>query len=209
MPALPPATRTLLVRTIGSRNGTAWNNRFHLQYSAVPPTTAELTTVCNDVISAWTAHWSAVCPTDVALTAVEIADIASATGASAEVVAATGGIRVGAPMTNQVSCVVSWKINLRYRGGHPRSYLPAGVAADVLTQRLWTTAFVNEMASAAQGFHAALNAITVGANSMAMVAVSYFTNHVLRPTPLVLPITNEVVHDRIDTQRRRLGKETV
>jgi hypothetical protein len=209
MPALPNATRTLLVRAIGSKNTTAWNNRFHLQYSAVPPTEAELLTVCNGVVTAWMTNFAPVCSPDVSLTAVQVADISSATGASNEVSTGVPGTRVGDSMPNQVACVVSWRINLRYRGGHPRSYLPAGVMADVVDKRLWVFAFRSEVLAAAQGFHADLNTIVAGTNSLAMVAVSYFTEHALRPTPLVLPIVSEAVHERVDTQRRRLGKETV
>jgi hypothetical protein len=209
MPRLPDTPRTVLVRTIGSRNGTAWNNTYHLQYSGAPPTDAELDIVCTGIVNAWGLAFALLCPTDVTLTTVQAADIASATGASHELATLAPGTRVGTGMTNQVACVISWKINLRYRGGHPRTYLPAGVATDVLTQRLWENTFIDAATASAATWHSNLNGIVAGLNSFTFVAVSYFTNGALRATPLVLPITSEVVHNRIDTQRRRLGKETV
>jgi len=199
----------VLVRLAGLNQGQPWNNIFHLQYAGGVPTSANLTSLLGSVAAAWAANFASLCQAGVTLTELQAADLASPTGATSTLAAAGVGTRAGTAMPTQVALVISWKIDLRYRGGHPRSYLPAAVLADVTSGHLWTTAFVSEAQSAGQGFQGALNAIAVAPLTFVMVAVSFFTQHALRPTPLVRPVVTALVHDRVDTQRRRLGKERV
>jgi hypothetical protein len=110
-------------------------------------------------------------------------------------------------MALQVALCISWSISDRYRGGHPRTYLPGIDGTFVTGGRLLTTAGHTAYLNAAAGFLTNMNAMTAGGSSWQMCCVRYFSQHQLLANPLVRTITGQSVHGRIDTQRRRLGKE--
>lgn len=207
MPPLPPAPQTLLARIEGSNQGQTFNNIFHLQYTGTVPDAAALTSLAVEFGNAWSTSFQAVLNGDVQRTLVQLVDLSSQTGAQGELSGGAFGGRTGDALPCQVCCVISWHVNLRYRGGHPRTYLPAGVLTDVLTGRTWTGTFLGEVDAAAENFLTQCNALVTGATSYKLAVVSYHTANTLRPTPLTLPINGHAVHSRVDTQRRRLGKE--
>lgn len=191
---------------IGTNQSTPWNNIFYLQYPANPPTIGDLQSIATQVANAWNANIAPIINTSNALNRVECIDIATNTGADGAAVVTHVGTRSGALIPVQVACVFSFHVNVRYRGGHPRMYVPAGVAADVSAGRLWSGAAQTAFATAASGFVTAINAIQLGGSTFFMIMVSYHTAHALRPVPARFPIVGTAVDDRIDTQRRRLGK---
>jgi hypothetical protein len=78
--------------------------------------------------------------------------------------------------------------------------------------------FIGEMNTHFDAFITALNSITSGTFTFVFIALSYYSGShktpenkhpdpVLRPTPLPFPISDGTAHTRVDTQRRRLGKE--
>lgn len=207
MVLLPDAAQIVLVRVTGTNQGTNFQNVFHLQYSGTAPQVADLNTLCSDVLSAWATNFSPLCQAGQALASATAVDLTNRQAASGTATNTTAGSRAGTAMTNQVACVVSWAINHRYRGGHPRSYIPAGVLADVTSGHLWATTFVTSMTNAAGAFRTALNAITISGATYKMVTLSYYSGGVLLPTPVPYTIQGAKVHGRVDTQRRRLGKE--
>lgn len=209
MPALPAATSVLRVRVAGTNQTTLWNNIFYLQYTGTAPQVGDLTTIAGSIATAWTTNIAPLCATSVALTEIDLTDLTSATAATSSTTVTGAGTRAGQALTTNVACVVSWAVNLRYRGGHPRNYMPAGVAADVTAGHLWAGAFVTAMLAGARGFRTALNAITFGSSTMHLILLSYYFNKVLRPSPLPITVTDAKVHGRVDTQRKRLGKESV
>jgi hypothetical protein len=207
VPALPPVANVIHVRLIGSLGNATWNNIFHLQYSGQPPNSAALQTLAGSIATAWIANLGPLAPTVCTLTGATLTDLTSPTSASTAVTLNSVGTRAGTPFSAQVAVVGSWAVNLRRRGGHWRNYWTFGVVADLLNQTQWTPAFAAACQSGLAGFRTALNAMNVGGSPVTLVGVSWFDAHALRPTPLVLPIQGVSVHPRVDTQRRRLGKE--
>jgi hypothetical protein len=74
------------------------------------------------------------------------------------------------------------------------------------------------VSAAMTAFRTGLNATSIGGATVSMVGISYWTRpspdvpkapSVLRPTPLVNPVVAERCGPRIDTQRRRLGREPI
>jgi hypothetical protein len=110
--------------------------------------------------------------------------------------------------------VVSWKTNLHYRGGHGRSYLGGIPTAARVSNQLFTTTFTSALQTSANAFLTAVNAhvINTGNNSQLCILQRFrgMSGIPPKPTPLnppiVSPVTTAVVHSRVDTQRRRLGK---
>jgi hypothetical protein len=207
MTAQPPVAQTVLLRVSGLINGLPWNNLFHVRYTGTAPTPDQMNTIAAQTFDAYNSAFTSFLPSTASLLLVESVDLTSPMANSGQFQGNQAGTRVGTPMQNSLAAVVSWHINYRYRGGHPRTYLPAGVLEDIGAGRLWLDPFPTELGAAALGFRAALNLIQVAPLTFAMVSVSYTLDKAPRPSPMVFVIDNAIVHTRIDSQRRRLGKE--
>lgn len=207
MPPLPPVSSAVKIRLIGTYFFRPWNNIIYAQYSVPTPTAANLSAYASALATVWGTNVAPLCNTAVSLTAIDVIDIASATGASASVSVAIPGTLTGQALPIQAAMVASWHINLRYRGGHPRSYVPAGVPASTVNGNTWTSTFITSAVASMTGFLNGMNGISLGGGSSFMIAVSYHTAHAVRPTPLKNAVQSVSVHPRLDTQRRRLGKE--
>lgn len=208
MPPLPPVAGVVKIRWVGQNNGRPWNNILHAKFSGPAPSVADLTTYANQHATQWANNIASLCFTNTSLTAVQVVDLSSATSNSAEVTTSQAGTRAGpSSLPVNVAMVASENISLRYRGGHPRIYLPAGTNVDVIQGHLWTTTFIAEANAGLGSMLTALNATPIGTGASFLCAVSYRTAHTLRPTPLPFAVNSFIVHPRVDTQRRRLGKE--
>jgi hypothetical protein len=207
MPPLPSAARVIKNRFVGTNGGYPWNCIMHTQYAGSPPTSTDLATYGNALATLWNTNVAPLCATPVSLTSMELVDLSSVTSPSAVVTVSHPGTRVGQGFTAQVALVSSWHANIRYRGGHPRNYWPGGVVTDLSDPSLWSPASRAAFASAFEAFRAGINGTPVAGGTAVLVLVSYRTAHAVRPTPLVTNITSVTVHPRLDSQRRRLGKE--
>ncbi len=207
MPPLPDAAAIVRVRVVGTVNGAPFNNLFHLQYSGSAPSVANLNSVCTDVLTAWQTNFKSLCPSSVVLASADAQDLTNSSAASGTATDTTAGTRSGTAMPNSVAMCITWKINNRYRGGHPRTYLPAGVIADVTGGNRWADAFVTAADTAAAAFLVAMNAISVGGSTYKMVCLSYRRNKVALVPPVPYTIQSSLVDHRPDTQRRRLGRD--
>lgn len=208
MPALPNAPRTLRIRLTGLNQTTIFQHVQYVQYSIVPPLSADLSSFSASVATLWNSFMAPLMNTTVRLNLVETQDISSPTGAFGSSNIVQSGTRAGTPMPVQVAAVATWHVNYHWRGGHPRTYWPAGVQTDVVNGKTWATPFQTAMSSALASYISGMNAITVGGSPVGIFsAVRYFSNNALMGVPLVLPITASSFHTRVDTQRRRLGRE--
>ena len=205
LPLVPSVARFAVS---GTNQGQKWVNVFHAKYSNVPADTPTMNAICQAVhtayLNAFTTLWSANC----ILNTVDGQDLASRTGAIGTFSLTHPGTSAPAiDMPCQVALTLSWTITDRYRGGHPRTYLPGINGQNVTGGRLLTVAGHTTYLNAASAFLTDMNAITAGASSWQMCCVRYFSQHQLLANPLVRLIGGQSVHGRIDTQRRRLGKE--
>jgi len=207
MPPLPPANKILKVRFLGTYGDAKWNCIMHSQYLGSTPTSSDLLTYATSVSGAWSNNIAPLCSNGVTLHQVDAIDLSSPTSASASVIVAAPGTRGPTDLPASVSLVSSWKVNLRYRGGHVRNYWPGGVAADQADTRLWKDTSIAAFTAGFEAFRTAVNALTLAAGATQLVLLSYKSGHVFRPTPLPAVIQSVAVHPRLDTQRRRLGKE--
>jgi len=111
----------------------------------------------------------------------------------------------------QVAVCASWQIPARYRGGKPRWYLP-GITLNALSASYgaailpsWATA----TETALRAFLAAFQDGTANGMDYTWGTLSYFTGNAPRVTPVFRLYTGVIVHERLDSQRRRSGKESV
>lgn len=208
MPPLPPVANVVLLRLSGTNNGMPFNNVFHAQFSGTAPTSDGLVTLAEFLKTAYHDNFAPFMNLGTTVDLVEAVDLTSPTSAVGITTSGpVGGSEAGTLLPLSAALVISWKINLRYRGGHPRTYLPAGTTADVTGGRLWVTTFQTEVNDAATAFRNAMGGLNVAGGIYNLCSVSYRSRNAPRPTPLPFIINANVVHPRVDTQRKRLGKE--
>lgn len=170
---------------------------------------ADAATIATAIRNALNTNFGPMLNTSTVINSVEVVDLSSLTGAvgtNTSAITGTGGAAGTIPVS--ACAVVSWKTSLHYRGGHPRTYFPLRTASDFTAGKTLTTTYTSALASAAAAYLTAFNAITSGSLIITFVMVSYFTHHSLRSQGTPFAITSSAVHTRLDSQRRRLGKET-
>lgn len=115
------------------------------------------------------------------------------------------GTSTGVP--NSTSVCISWKIGRHYRGGHPRTYMGPIAALSVATPTSLGASFVTSANNAASAFRTAVNALSLAGQPARLVCIHRYVAGVQVPDPTVDEITGNAVDTRIDTQRRRLGRD--
>lgn len=109
-----------------------------------------------------------------------------------------------------VSLCISWKIASHYRGGHPRTYLCGHGTPQQASTTQWTTTYADAAVSAATGFHndlEGLGPIGSGITTVEHGIISFQSAGSWRSPPIFRRINDAVVDQRMDTQRRRLGRD--
>jgi len=169
--------------------------------------------------SAWAANLAAHCATGVNLTSVQTVDIGSSTAVVGNNTTAVPGTGAGGAVANSAMCaLMSFTIASRYKGGHPRAYLPCGTNTDVLNEASWNTAFVTAMNTAWTGF---ANGVSNGMSqiggqnclqSVARYKYDYVEDaihhkfHKVRTSYVgTFPVNGHKLASKFGTQRRRLA----
>lgn len=109
----------------------------------------------------------------------------------------------------QVAVCVSWKAPITQRGGRARTYLPGPPSNATLSidSPVLNSTYAANLKAAALQVISNMNAFTVGGVACPLGVPSYYSKCQLRITPLFFAISSANVHDRLDSQRRRSGKE--
>jgi hypothetical protein len=197
----------------GTNQTTPWVALHYWHYLSSPPNAANLATFCSSWLDAWGTALKAAFSTGVSVQNVEAWDLSSRTGATASGGLAVTGTRAGTLLPTSSAACVGWKVNYRWRGGHPRTYWPAGVDTDLTNGHLWTDPAQSFFQTANNAWLAAVNALTIGGAGGYLTCVRYVHSPVKgEPSvyfnpPLDLRIESALVDKRLDTQRRRLGPD--
>lgn len=220
MAALPPVPKTLQVQLIYSDGGdTDIRNILYFKYSGTASAT-DLVTLAQEVKTVWGTHMAGQHRSNLLLESVFIDDLNSDTGFQAVDgnPAVSGSNIASTSYTSGAAFVMSNVGQLKYRGGHSRTYLPSIPTSATADPNTWTTAYQAAMLSAWQGFIAAIisaapTAIQLlgqviahrfGKSATAPVAGSLASS---RSVPLTTPFTENVVAHRtnpqVGSQRRR------
>jgi len=179
--------------------------------NAVTPSGADFTSFNNKVGEHFGAFFCPQLSNRFALTDVEglYYDQAGAELAAGTSHTNPGGKPVGCPPLN-VSMCVGWRVQQHYRGGHPRTYLPAPPLDAITNGRSFTAGYASAVAGAAANFHSNINAISFGAFTSAKLGiVSFVLRKEWRSPPVFRDFVTGGAHcdTRIDSQRRRLGHD--
>lgn len=210
LPDLPQGVKLRFAYTMNSR---PMYNIMYLKWSTSAPSVAELNTISTTIMSAWTSNIKPVLLNAVTLNFIDLQDVSSRTGAYYQnTTGGVGSVAASVALPNSIAMCISLKVAKRYRGGHGRIYQMGFNAADVTTGANWVTARANACNSGWNNFVLGLNSITAGSNTYTAVVASYYTHdaakhQIFKTPPETYPILGTAVHTRVDSQRRRLGKE--
>lgn len=208
---LPDAANVLRVKQTGVANGAPWMNGYYWQYAGAPPNSNSVVSFCSAFVAAWNTHLKSAFHSTVILENTEAWDLSNRNGAYGNDTTDVAGTRTGSPLPVNVAVVASWDINYRYKGGHPRTYYVAGVQGDIANGREWTSAARTAFETGLLSFLSAVNAIQVNSQAGHLICLRYQQTvdgvPVYIDPPMKLDIVDVHVGLRIDSQRRRLGKE--
>ena len=210
---LPDVQNMARIKMSGSYQGQPVVTLFYWHYNASSVDTNALATLASAYLQGWTQHLASAFHTSVNYNAAEAWDLASRTGAVGVSQSSNPGTRPGSPLTVNVALCSSWKVQYRWRGGHPRTYWPAGVAGDVTTGNQITQVLADNFQAGCENLLVMLRGLTINGQGGYPALVRYV--HTPAPgappeyfnPPLDLEITDVAVHRRLDSQRRRYGRE--
>lgn len=218
MPALPPvAAIKLNLNWTVDADTTA--QTIHFWTFSGSASSADLASFAAAAVSQADTDFAPLCATTVGVASATARDLTSAMGNEAVGGSPWLGTRGSSRLAPATAAVVSHFIARHYRGGHPRTYLPAGIPSDIVAAGTWDPAFVTAVESGWGSWVAALNGSSYGSlNITALSNVSYFgppnrtitsstgrvrTVSTVRATPVVDRITGHTVRSIIGSQRRR------
>lgn len=218
MPTPPrPPSGVTRVAFSGTFNGTNWANVMHVK---VNPSGVLTQTIANELaiqlhnayFYAWGPHLSLqwnLLATDIVMFG-DPGNVFEAGQTSPG-----SGQDSGLTLPANVALCVSWKTSAYYRGGHSRTYL-CGIVQDRLeNSKSWSAQTLADFAAGALDFRQKIGQISViGVSSVTFGYLQQFANggslktprEYLNP-PVFHPIVGHTVHPRVDSQRRRLGRE--
>lgn len=207
LPTTPQCARAVVQ---GTYNGIKWVNGFNLQYSGAALALSDLNALAQAVEAAYKASFQSRMNSAAAYIQTVTYDLS--TRSTAQGIANTGWTGTHGttqPAANNVAACISWKINLRYRGGHPRSYITGCNMDEIGSGHTWIGSGLTGYQAAGTSFLTAMNGITAGARIWFMGSIKYFQHGQVLGSGQFYAIQQALFHSRVDSMRRRLGKETI
>jgi hypothetical protein len=134
-------------------------------------------------------------------------DLTDALGPAATQAIAGSGGSAGTAAPNSVAACITWRIARHYRGGHPRTYIGPINNTAINNPTTLQGTYVTALQNAANAFRAAVAGVSVETYPQTLVCVHRVRNGANIVPPDVDEITSGSVDTRIDSMRRRLGKD--
>lgn len=219
MPALPSVPQVIrLTFTQKQGSDTDIITRLYVHYSGTAPTNGTLVNWLSTMSANWLSNVSPLQAGVVSLQSIAAADLTTPTSAIAVDNTVHTGSRTGTQLPAGNAALINYLVQRRYRGGKPRTYLPAGTSPDVLSGQTWQVAFVAAVNAGWGAFTGALSTSPpTGTTITGLVNVSYYQGFTVhtgstgrahnvstpRTTPLVDTISGFTVDPEFGTQRRR------
>jgi hypothetical protein len=213
----PPVPNTIRFRIQGTADPEIWENVLYFNYTGNAPTAASLITICNDVANQFIGQIAPLMHPNVSLTQTTAVDLASTQGAEATFVFTSPGQRSGGPLPGNTAFLSSFPVQMRWKGGHFRTYWLIGSDTDLANPMEWTTAALNIFTTGVNTFLSDCVGISAGGTTLSThCGVRYhgkfLTNngppHFVLQSPFSLPIpaNSAVGHQQLATQKGRIGR---
>jgi hypothetical protein len=206
MPPPPPVPLAAKVSVQGTINATDFTNIFHFLWDTAP-TSTNMQELASTAFNSYGVNIMPNVHPSFVLTHVIAEDLSAVPALPGSHVGSTAGGSAGSDPGSQLCVLVKHVIARRYRGGHPRTYLPPAPTSELLTTSLWAPGLVTAIQTGWNTFVGAILSATYTGTTMASyINVSYRSGNAPRVTPVVDLITGSIVEQMVATQRRRVGR---
>lgn len=216
---LPPVPNVVSIKLQGTTPGEIWENILHVQYSGTVPGAAVLAAYATQIRNNWSGNIAGLCPSPIVLTQVVVTDLNSVSGAQGVNVTIAAGTRGDDVIGSNSAMLVSYPVGVRYRGGHPRSYLLVGGNADNQDGMSWHGAFQLEVQNQWHNFLTNSIPFSNGGTTFTQLVFvkrygRYLPNggppHYVLNSPEVFPltITASFTHLQMASQKGRIGRRS-
>lgn len=208
MPARPPVPNVFKIAFTGLVGTYNFACILHATWSGTTPSAATCIGLATTLNDAWGTNMNSLFNSTVVMENVTLTDLTSSSGASGNYAHNQAGGSAGSEIAGNTSVLVTYPSSFRYRGGHPRTYLPPPPQSLLLNPGELTTGAVTSYGT---GWGTLLGTLAgssaAGTTLTQQCAVSYFTDNAARTTPVVMPISSYSVQQRLASQRRRIGRK--
>lgn len=222
MPALPSPGKVVMHTINYIAGGRTSINRIFTSYTGGGNNLADLTTLQTAILAAWQNRLKRDISSDWSIDHIVSTDLQTSTSPQSTTTSAVAGTDASQSLPAGTATLVSAAIPRRYRGGHPRLYLPYPGFDQISTPRAWKASFVSQvngdMALVMSDINALVNVSYAGTK---LVNVSYYSGFhnvtlpsgrqvsrpLVRGTPLVDVISGYTADTRPAFQSRRMGKD--
>ena len=193
----------------GAADGVSIVNIFHVKGTAAGGafTQGELDNLTNAFAGSFKTRFQSMFANAYAFQNVVATDLSTTFGVVSTATMTGNGSAGVTSAPNNVCIGLSWKIARHYRGGHPRTYIGPIATAQVGTGTTILAAAVTNAKAAGAGLISDVVAIAGSGAPAQLVAVHRISAGAILQPPLVDTITAVGVDSRIDSQRKRLGKD--
>jgi hypothetical protein len=194
-----------------------WGNVLHFGYTGTPPSNATCAAIAAQVQTQWTTHMAPELPSPGSLNSVQVTDLTSATSGQGSWAGSQPGTRGNDSIPANAAVLISYVEALRYKGGHPRTYLFVGGNADLQGAAEWSTLFQAEALSHWQAFLNALIGFSSGGCSISSFCSVRYRGKFLpnsgpphyyltTPQVMTLNVATATSAAEMASQRRRIGR---
>lgn len=162
-----------------------------------------LNTLAEDIANEFSTEVMPYVTSAIHMEYVSVADWTDASGLTGIYDITTAGSLDDNPLPSQVTTLLNYETNLRYRGGRGRMYLPQPTGAQLENDITWTDVFIGDVEAAMATFFGFVNEQTLSDAGMNWVLYHRGTEHVPQGFENVLVITCSPTPG---TQRRRVRR---
>lgn len=209
MTALPSVPGVLKTVIKGTKSSKAWANVLHYAYTGAPPSPTDVLAIAVDLVGFWNTYMKPRATADAFLEGAEVTDLSSPMGSQVDhVITPLAGTNGEDPLPNNVCFLVDYPVTLRYRGGHPRTYIIGGGDGDLDSAGsswiFWNPAFITAMGTSWTGFTGGIESSTYGSTNVTnQCAVKYVEGGARLLVPVVMPLHSFATEANVASQRRR------
>lgn len=215
MPAGPrpnPPAHVVRVTVTGTHDVARWANTFWVRNgNETTPTSGDLTSFLNDFVDKFVTRFAP----KVGATWTVTGGIALYYGPAGGILDASSshtgaGALSGSNLPASVAMCVGWKVQPHYRGGHARTYLAGQVTGNIASTTGFSPTVCAAVAVSANSFLTDINGISHGdLSDLHLGTVSFVLAKAWRSPPIFRDFVPGAAHvdTRIDSQRRRLGRD--
>lgn len=214
LPPLPLTARFTLHYVVAG--GPTTSNSFFMKYTN-SMSAADALTLATDLATAWSNRIATFTGPTWTLFETQCEDLNSQSGVNVTFATSHVGTGTSSPQ-DATSCVVQYHIAFRYKGGHPRAYVPGIQPSNLQDGNTWSTSFLGLFAPAWQAMITDVaNTPTAGVGAMSQVVWHRYSSNTADfpnghpttkpPWPLATPVAHPVtaisVNPQVGSQRRR------